>query len=210
MSELLYKHNNSDLVQYLSRACNCTDLWVQVGTFWKLVHYDGADVVKQRLLMHSVFHFWNLLQVTQLEALRLEHTSTHKHTHKHKILKWTISVALSCNKLNWRYKYIHLEQTGHSGSHPVNDFYEMVSNHRPFPLFTDIILLQLSRLPSVPLSNNTECFEKQGGSVVCSYACSHECFIGMEITEPQSNVVKYRKWLACTWVSLLVLKTQPK
>lgn len=49
-----------------------SDLRVEVGALREVLHHHGAGVVQQRLLVHRVLHFWNLLQVRQLKALRLD------------------------------------------------------------------------------------------------------------------------------------------
>lgn len=62
----------------LGQAGDGADLRVEVSAVWKLLHHDGADVMQQRLLVHSVLHFWDLFQVAQLKAFSLEckHSST--------------------------------------------------------------------------------------------------------------------------------------
>lgn len=62
----------------LGQAGDGADLGVEVSAVWKLLHHDGADVMQQRLLVHSVLHFWDLFQVAQLKAFSLEckHSST--------------------------------------------------------------------------------------------------------------------------------------
>lgn len=56
----------------LCQAGDGSDLRVEVAALRKLLHHNGADVVQQRLLVHSVLHLWDLLQVTQLEAFSLQ------------------------------------------------------------------------------------------------------------------------------------------
>lgn len=62
----------------LGQAADGADLRVEVSAVWKFLHHDGADVMQQRLLVHSVLHFWDLFQVAQLKAFSLEckHSST--------------------------------------------------------------------------------------------------------------------------------------
>lgn len=60
----------------LCQAGDGSDLRVEVAAFRKLLHHNGADMVQQRLLVHSVLHLWDLLQVTQLEAFSLHANTT--------------------------------------------------------------------------------------------------------------------------------------
>lgn len=62
----------------LGQPSDGANLGVEVSAVWKLLHHDGADMMQQRLLVHSVLHFWDLFQVAQLKAFSLEgkHSST--------------------------------------------------------------------------------------------------------------------------------------
>lgn len=66
-------------VANLGQAGDGSYLRVEVSAVGKLLHHDGAGVVQQRLFVNRVLHFWNFLQITQLEAFSLEmreHTAT--------------------------------------------------------------------------------------------------------------------------------------
>lgn len=57
---------------YFCRSRDGSNLGVEVSALREILHYHGAGVMQQGLLMNRVLHLWNLLQICHLEAFRLD------------------------------------------------------------------------------------------------------------------------------------------